>query len=309
MKTLNHLLLALLVIMAATSLAACRDKEKSDAEEQPHVIRSNDELRRSVSDTLDIVQQQKNVLTVLTGEVNDAMDEIARIEQIIDSADASQLSSNKRSKLRNDILLMKNNIQEKRKKLTEIESALGGGIDEQNESSIMQNISNLRQQLDLQKLMLNHISARLHATSKTSKAPSAIADSTHVAKQLTEAAQNVQQEDIKQKEQRDMLADELNECYYVIGTRDELKNHKIIDSEFIKKTKVMQSGNLLMSYFTKADKRTLNEISIPGNTVTLLTNHDPQSFVKEETDNMTVIKILDASLFWEYSNYLVVQIE
>ena len=106
-----------------------------------------------------------------------------------------------------------------------------------------------------------------------------------------------------------MLSNELNECYYVISDRNDLKNHKIIDSEFLRKTKVMQSGNLLISYFTKADKRTLNEILIKSKKVTLITNHDQHSYSIEETEDMTIIKILDPAAFWEYSNYLVVQVE
>ena len=308
MRTLSKLILSLLAIVMVVAFTSCRDKDKSDESDQPQVIRSNDELKPSAEDVLTAPQQLKSSLFALTNEINDGFDEITRFEQALDTTDFSQLSQNKRAKLRNNILLAKSAIQERRKKLAELEDDLKD-LDEQSQAEVAQTISNLRQQLDLQKATVDQLSAKLHYSGPKPKVKSETPDTTKVSNQQPEVTQKAPEEENQQKEQREMLNNELNECYYAIGTRSDLKNHKIIDSEFVKKTKVMQSGNLLISYFTKADKRTLNEIPVNSKKVTLLTNHDPLSYFLEETEDKTVIKILDPATFWEYSNYLVVQIE
>ncbi len=309
MRAFNCLILTLLLATMATTLTACRDKGNSDESDAPQVISSNDELKPSAEDVLTAPQQLKSSLNALTGEVNDGFDEITQLEQELEDTDISQLSQSKRAKLRNNVLLMKNAIQEKHKMLADIEDDLDD-LEDNDKVEMAHTISNLRQQLDLQKARINQLSSKLQSSQPKPKVKSEAPDSAQlVATKKQPEATPATPEENQQKEQREMLSNELNECYYAIGTRSELKSHKIIDSEFMKKTKVMQSGNLLISYFTKADKRTLNEIPVASKKVTLITSHDPQSYSIEETDEKTIIKILNPTAFWEYSNYLVVQVE
>lgn len=308
MRMLNYLILIVLVVCATTVCTACHDHDKSDEGEPSHVIRSNDELQPSAADTLDAPQRLKNSINVLTNEINNGFDDITSFEQMLDSIDVSQLPQRKRAKLRNNILLAKNAVQEKRSRLNELENDLDS-LDEQSKGEMAQSIKNLRQQLDLQKARIDHLSAKLHTSPPQTKVLIEPSDSTEVSNQPPEATQISPEEEIKQKEQREMLNNEFNECYYVIGTKDELENHKIVNSEFLNKTKVMQSGNLLAAYFIKADKRTLNEITINNKNVTVLTKHDQLSYSVNEVGDTTVIRILDVAMFWEYSNYLVVLIE
>ena len=307
MRTLSKFTLSLLAIVVV-AFSSCRDMEKSDESDQPQVIRSNDELKLSAQDTLAVMQQLKNSLSDLTNEINDGFDDITRFEQTLDSTAISQLQPSKRAKLRNDIMLAKSDIQEKRMKLDEFEHDLSN-LDEQSKDEVEETINNLRQQLDLQKVRVNQLSAKLHPSTPKPKVHSDIADSTSLANQPSDATKISLEEENKNNEHSEMLNNEVNECYYTIGSRNELKNHKIIDSEFLKKTKVIQSSNILASYFTKADKRTLNEITIPSKKVMVLTSHDLHSFSIEETGDITIIKILNPALFWEYSNYLVIQVE
>ncbi|MBR5117333.1 MAG: hypothetical protein IK100_01655 [Muribaculaceae bacterium] len=308
MRTLNYLILMLLAMVMVSFVTSCRDKDKSDESDQPQVIRSNDELKPSSQDVLTAPQQLKSSLNDLTNEINDGFDEITSFEQSFDESDISQMPQSKRAKLRNNILLAKNDIQEKRRRLAELEDDLSD-LNEQDKADMAQTITNLRQQLDLQKAKVDQLSAKLQASSPKPRVKSETPDSIEVSNLPPEEKQISPEDEVKMKEQREMLSNELNECYYVISDRNDLKNHKIIDSEFLRKTKVMQSGNLLISYFTKADKRTLNEILIKSKKVTLITNHDQHSYSIEETEDMTIIKILDPAAFWEYSNYLVVQVE
>ena len=135
--------------MVATVFTACHDKNKSDEDDQPQVIRSNDELKPSAQDVLTAPQQLKSSLNALANDINDGFDEITSIEQTIDDTDISQLSQSKRAKLRNNILLMKSTIQDRRKTLSDLEDDLEN-LDEKSKAEAEQTINNLRQQLDFQ---------------------------------------------------------------------------------------------------------------------------------------------------------------
>ena len=145
-------------------VTSCRDKDKSDESDQPQVIRSNDELKPSAQDVLTAPQQLKSSLNDLTNEINDGFDEITSFEQSFDESDISQMPQSKRAKLRNNILLAKNDIQEKRRRLAELEDDLSD-LNEQDKADMAQTITNLRQQLDLQKAKVDQLSAKLQSSS------------------------------------------------------------------------------------------------------------------------------------------------
>ena len=71
----------------------------------------------------------------------------------------------------------------------------------------------------------------------------------------------------------------------------------------------MQNSNIMYSYFTKADKRTLNEVNLHSKKAKVLTNHDKRSYSLENVGGIMVLKIYDQDLFWQTTNYLVVQVD
>ena len=49
---------------------------------------------------------------------------------------------------------------------------------------------------------------------------------------------------------------ELNTCYYVVAKKSDLKDHNIIESGFLRKTRLMR-GDFDKDFFVTGDKRTL----------------------------------------------------
>lgn len=76
----------------------------------------------------------------------------------------------------------------------------------------------------------------------------------------------------------------------------------------MKKTRVME-GDFTQSYFTKADKRTLNRIALHSKKAEIMSRHPSGSYVIEDEGGQKVLKITNPSRFWELSNYLVVKIK
>ena len=104
------------------------------------------------------------------------------------------------------------------------------------------------------------------------------------------------------------LANELNTCYYVVGSNKELKEHSILEKKFLSHTKVLE-GNFDRSYFTRADKRTLREIETFSERAKILTKQPVNSYRIEERNGSKVIVITNSTLFWEKSDYLVIEVK
>ena len=64
-----------------------------------------------------------------------------------------------------------------------------------------------------------------------------------------------------------------------------------------------------MSYFTKADRRTLSEIPLHSTKAQLLTSHPKDSYEIVDNGNVKTLHITNAKRFWEKSNFLVVQVD
>lgn len=312
MKTIKSLVLSALSLLALFLLFACsgKDDNSNQSGETPNVITTNDDS--GLRDSLDMAQEYMNTLSSLVNEVTDGMSEIKRMEHIVSTTDLSHETPDKRSQIRNDILLIKNAIRDRQNKIAELEEKLIraealNSFNEDNRNSMLQTISNLKLQLQEQQALINDLTAQLESANNKIKSLTGQVDSLELVNENTRT--DATEQDRKHKEQLDKLTNELNECYYAIGTKKELKDHKIIDSGFFKKTKILQNSNIIHSYFTKGDKRTLNEIPLHSKKAKVLTNHDKLSYSIEDVNGMKVIKIHDQALFWEYSNYLVVQID
>lgn len=100
---------------------------------------------------------------------------------------------------------------------------------------------------------------------------------------------------------------EMNVCYYALGSKKELEKHNIIKTGFLRKTKIMQ-GDYEMSYFTKADKRTLNTIAFNSKNGKLLTNQPADSYRIEEHNGQKVLVITNPTRFWNAGNFVVIEI-
>ena len=107
-------------------------------------------------------------------------------------------------------------------------------------------------------------------------------------------------------EKQDLL---LHTAYYVVGTKQELKDNNVIDRNGIL-SKLTFDANFDKSYFTEVDYRNLDEIPLNSKKVELLSQHPENSFTLVESNNkITKIIISDKDAFWSFSNYLVLLVK
>lgn len=102
---------------------------------------------------------------------------------------------------------------------------------------------------------------------------------------------------------------QLNTVYYALGTNKELKQNGLLEKKFLGATKVLK-GDVNEAYFTKADKRTLTSINTGAKKIKIWTNMPADSYKEvKNPDNTITLQITNPAEFWNYSPYLVVQLD
>ncbi|MCH5234444.1 MAG: hypothetical protein J1E16_04060 [Muribaculaceae bacterium] len=101
---------------------------------------------------------------------------------------------------------------------------------------------------------------------------------------------------------------QLNTVYYAMGTNKELKENGLLEKKFLGQTKVLK-GDVNEAYFTKADKRTLTTIPTGAKKIKIWTNMPEGSYEEvRNPDNTITLKITNSQEFWNYTDYLVIQL-
>lgn len=285
-----------LMIGLAVMPACQRGNRMDDAMRQ-------DSINAALQDSINTANAEKDSLMQLMGDIADGMNQIKELEDIVSVNNLSGETPDRKKQLRDDIVLIQESINKHKQRLAELEKRLKQST---NYNATMQkSIANLKAQLEDQQKTINGLTEQLAAAHIQIKNLSQSVDSLNtVNKTVTKEKEAAQQE----SKQLTNEVTNLNTCYYVIGSKKELKNHKIIETGFLRKTKILE-GDFEMSYFTKADRRTLSEIPLHSNKAQLMTNHPKDSYEIVDRANGKTLHILNANRFWEKSNFLVVKVD
>lgn len=253
----------------------------------------------SLNDSLRTALATQDSLLVLVNDISEGMDRIKDMEHILNSTDLTTETASKRDQVRRDMELIQRTLEQRRLRLAELEQKLKQS--NQNSAVLQRTIQNLKAEIADQEATISTLRSDLQA------AKIEISElSTRVDSLSTTVADERNAKETAQQEAKE-AADELNTCYYAIGTKSELKNAGVLETGFLRKTKVMQ-GDFEQSYFTRGDKRTLTEIPTHAKKVKLLSNNPTGSYEIVNQDGGQVVKILDAAKFWSLTNYLVIQV-
>ena len=287
-KTLLAGLGALLV------LGACTQKDESEeAHKQAIADASKVELQNAVAD--------RDQLFLLVNEISQGMDQIKALENILTvNSTVNGETPSQREQIQADIASIQKALQEGREKLAELEKKLNSSNLTNN--NLRNTIATLRNQIDSQASEIETLKSSLTAANNRIGELNTAVDS------LNTTVTTVTEQKDKAEQQSVDLANELNTCYYAVGSKKELKENGIIETGFLRKTKIME-GDFDRNFFTTADKRTLTTIPLHSNKAKVLTNQPESSYVIEDQGGQKVIRVTNPDSFWSLSNYLVVQID
>lgn len=271
-------------------LSGCTDKKKlEEAEKQNDATRA--ELIEAVND--------RDQLLSLVNEISAGMDQIKQLENIL-SVSGKNETPGRREQIQADIAAIQQTLQQRREKLAELEKKLSASSGANTE--LKKTIASLRSQIDSQAGEITTLRTNLsEATGKIGELDAAV-DSLHTTVTTVTAERD------STEQQNTIITNELNQCFYAIGTKSELKENKIIETGFLRKTKLMK-GDFDQSFFTTADKRTLTTLDLNSDKAEVLTNQPAGSYVITEVNGHKVLRITNPVAFWSLSNYLVIKID
>lgn len=285
-----------LVSIAVASLcilSACHNKS-GNAESQVQGPTTADSLRVALAD--------QDSLLSLMNEVADGMAQIKQMENILSSSnDLTAESSDRRQQIRNDMQVIQQTLQMRRDRLAELEKKIQNSSS--NNATLQKSIATLKQQIADQESTIGQLRGELEKAHIHIEQLTANVDSLNTEVASVTAAKD------QAEQTATTLTNELNTCYYAIGSKQELKDHKLIQTGFLRKTKIMPE-DFEMNYFTTGDKRTLNSIDLHSRKAKVLTNQPADSYTITDAPNGNkVLKIQNPARFWSVSNYLVIQVD
>lgn len=283
----------LAAMIAVLALAGCKNKEQQQQLEQAQAMEqaTRQELTDAVAD--------RDQLLSLVNEISANMEQIKNLENIL-SVNTGSETPGQRDQIRADLSAIQSALQERRQRLDELEQRLNSS--NLNNNNLRTTVAGLRRQLDEQATEITTLRTNLDQAREQISNLDATVDSLHTA--MTDI--NAQRDSTDRANTQ--LTDELNTCYYAIGTKDELRANHIIETGFLRRTKLME-GNFDQNFFTRADKRTLPSIDLNSNKAQVLTNMPADSYTIVEANGHKVLQITQPAKFWSLSNYLVIQID
>lgn len=282
----------LVIMLTCVLMCGCRGKN-SELQRQAVMDASKQELAAALA--------ERDQLLALVTEMSATMEQIKHLENILTLAEENpEDKSIRRSQMLADIKLIRNTIQQRRKRLAELESELEQSTLYTDE--LKSTIRALRRQLDSQMAQIETFREQLATANRRIDSLSSAVDSLSTTVMVTAGERNAARETSR------ILSDSLNMCYYVAATLSAMKEHKIIEGGFLRKSKLLKGG-FDKGFFTTADKRTLDSIPLHTRKVRIHTTHPEESYRITDGDDGKTLLITDPNGFWSLSNYLVIQID
>ena len=279
------------IIICACALVACTC----------HQGKATDEAARQERDSLQRVIDGKDAeLDDIMGTFNEIQEGIRRITEAegrVTVADATRENASSREVIRENLSYIEQAMKQNRDMVAQLKEKLR--TSNIKGEKLQKTINNLQSQIEQQAQRIQELEASLAEKDE---------ELVRKGQEISELNDNVSSlEEENQAKAQTVAAQEkeLNEAWFVFGTRSELKEQKIISSG-----DVLRDGKFNRDYFTKIDIRTDREVKLYSKSAKLLTTHPSGSYtLSKDAQGQYELHITDPKRFWSVSRYLVVQVK
>lgn len=284
------------IIALSLLSTSCNNKEK----EARQALADQEALNMATKEELQTAISERDELLDIVNEITLSIDSIRGMEKII-SINGSTGELSTKATISNDLATIKSALAERRQKLAALEAKLKDS--KISNSKLITTIESLKKQIDEQTAQIESLTASLDTANKRIGELGTQVDS------LSTTVRTVTDERDVAQAQAQEEANKANECFYAVGSKKELKDHNIIESGFLRKTKVLP-GDFDKSFFIQADKRTLTSIPLHSKKAKVVSTAQPESSYEiVDVNGQKVLRIISPAAFWGTSNYVVIQID
>jgi len=279
----------LLFVACVLGLSACNlTGEKQDAMQQ-----ERDSLQR-------IINEKDMELDDILGTFNEVQEGIRKINEAegrVTIAEGSPESASTKELIRENLEFIQNAMQHNRELIAQLQEKLKNSSIKA--TKMQKTIESLQAQIETQAARIQELEASLAEKDALIEVQgNAIAGLSNDVASLTEENRS-KTEKVQQQDK------ELNTAWFVFGTKDELKEQKILT-----KGDVLKSGDFNKDYFTKIDIRYDKDLKFYSKSAQLLSTHPAGSYqLAKDKQGQYELHITDPQKFWSVSKYLVVQVK
>ena len=276
--------------LIAVFAVSCSDGKTDNAADEA----AQDSIR------IETLETEKDSLMSLMGEISNNLIEINGLENVVTSKEFKSESPSRKREILNNIEAIKQELAVRRQKLEQLEEKLK----KQNGYT-----ANLQKTIDSQKQLIDQQNKKItDLEDELAKANIKIEDLNVRVDSLNTEVSNVSKEKQIAEQKTEELTNQLNTCYYIVETNKVLKEKKILEKRFLGRTKIME-GDFDRSAFVKADKRSLTEIPTGSTSAKVVSKQPADSYEIVDENGYKVVKITNANLFWEKSDFLVIEVK
>ncbi len=280
----------LLFVACALGLNACN---MTGGQQQDAMQQERDSLQR-------IINEKDMELDDILGVFNEVQEGIRRINEAegrVTIAEGNPESASSKDVIRDNMDFIKQAMQQNRDLIAQLQEKLKNSSIKN--TKMQKTIESLQAQIDAQSARIQELEASLAEKDALIESQGeAIAGLSNDVASLTEEnkqkAEKVQQQD-----------KELNSAWFVFGTKNELKEQKILTNG-----DVLKSGDFNKNYFTKIDIRYDKDIKFYSKSAQLLSSHPAGTYqLTKDNQGQYELHITDPQKFWSVSKYLVVLVK
>ncbi len=256
-------------------------------------------------DTLKAVNaSQAAEMENLFADLNDisaGMQSIREAEHLLSLETSGDVPSAKSKKqveaLKNDIRAVSEAINSYKEQITRLEKK-----NTKQSVEFKKLIAGLNEELEQRTQKINEIVAQLAEKDKQLAAK---------IKEITDLNQNVAELNKESASQKSTIAEQdqtIHEANYLVGTRKELKEAKVISRQGLFCPPIV-SSQAQNADFKSIDIRKTKSIALENKKAKVLSVHPSDSYTLEPDENgMLILKIQDENAFWKQTKYLVIMI-
>lgn len=278
----------LFIGLCLMAVASCRQEApKVDTE----AVRQRDSLNQVITER----DNEINDMLATFHEIEEGFREINEAQNRVSVAKQGE-GATKKQLIRENVQFIQSTMRQNRELINKLQQQLRESTFKGDQ--LKRTIENLTQQLvekdaELQKLRAELGAKDIHITELDEQIAGLNTNVTELKEESSQKTTTINAQD-----------KQLNTAWFVFGTKDELKDQKILVDG-----KVLQS-NFNRDYFTKIDIRIDKEIKLYSRSAKMLTSHPAGSYTLERNSNKQyVLRITNPQLFWSTSKYLVVLVK
>ncbi len=280
---------SIFVMMSLLLVHACR--QGADVQPQPDLMEAS---RRELATAVEERDELMRLVTAITGD----MDDIRRMENILASPAANDGNPKQTEQIMADIAAIRRTLAKRRAKLDLLESKLKESA--LFSSDLQDAINALRRQIDSRNKEINRLRMQLDSARQYIGSLNITVDSLYNAVDTLSFSRN------RAEQTAIELENELNICYYTIASKSELKQHRILETGFLRKSRLL-IGDFDRDFFLCGDKRNMKSVELHSRKAKLLTNHPEGSYNIITGEGSLRLEITNPDRFWSTTNFMVIQ--